>query len=127
MIRPTASNRARRSPGSHARQAARALRYKVFLMTIYNVATSGLQESAEIQVYNNLLVAERDNFLKSGVNPPQYIQYTICTYLHFFTYHKIFHLSYTFRPIVLCVFSYYKVSPSVHFFTYYTYTPRFQR
>ena len=44
-------------------------------MTMYNVATSGLQESAEIQVYNNSLVAERDHFLKPGVNPPQYLSY----------------------------------------------------
>ena len=41
-------------------------------MTIYNVATSGLRESAEIQVYNNSLVEERDHFIKPGVNPPQY-------------------------------------------------------
>ena len=38
----------------------------IILKTIYNVAISGLQESAEIDVYNNSLVAEVTTFLGLG-------------------------------------------------------------
>ena len=35
-----------------------------------------LLESAEIQVYNNMPLAEHDHILKHGVNPPQYVTST---------------------------------------------------
>ena len=68
---------------------------QIIPMTIYNVAISGLQESAEINVYNNSIVADVTTFLGLGsIRHNIYLQQRVIS-------PKIIYIMYACNPVCL--------------------------